>query len=139
MNDARTGLMLYYCVRAPFGEEPPCYDPLARSQRSRDYSDGASPPEGRCPGTRRPQAEARHVDDGPRVRSRAFRRLAEAADLPDLYLRLCKRGGRQTFLRAPHRLAVGTAGKIGRASCRGRVGLYLSISVVVVSLKYNHV
>ena len=56
---------------------------------------------------RRPQAEAVDADDGPRLRSDAVGRLAEAADLPHLDLRLPQRRGGQAPLRGRHRQASG--------------------------------
>ena len=56
---------------------------------------------------RRAQAEALDPDDGPRLRPGPVRRLAEAADLPHLDLRLRERGGRQAPFRGRHRQAAG--------------------------------
>ena len=77
-------------------------------RRIRPHRRHAAPPSqaGRARNRRAP-AEALHPDDGPRLRSGAFGRLAEAADLPHLDLRLRECGGRQAPLRGRHRQAPG--------------------------------
>ena len=66
----------------------------------------APPPQAGRARDRRPQAQAVDADDGPRLRSGAVGRLAEAADLPHLHLRVRECGRRQAPFRRHHRQAA---------------------------------
>ena len=81
-----------------------------RRSAARPGRDGAQE---RCHQHRRPQAEPRDIDDGVWLRPRPVRRVAEAADLPDLDLRLPQCGGGQAAFRGGDRQASRRRGRAG--------------------------
>ena len=90
--------------RKPFTEPVTQFRPPRTRCPDHDRSDPAAPHgQVRLDHAREPQAPAFDADDGPRLRSRAVRGRAQAADLPHQHVRVPQRCRRQASLRSDHR------------------------------------